>query len=195
MAYRQCSNWLHRYSGVRKMITKVKVYDKVTVQRIIENSKSYSESQPWYLISIYSAPDDSIITAEAVEALRSCGCLNCYATHFWDISNPEQVASFEESWNEIHGDDPNFVFTKYKAQRIITFIDHCNRNEEDVTLIMHCDAGISRSGAVGRFAIQYLRLKDEALESLHPLHPNLHVLTLLKRVSGLVPSFGGEIDD
>jgi len=176
------------------MITKVKVYNKLAIQSIIDNPESFSEGNQWVLISIYSSPDETIITESVIEVLKSCGCVGSHATHFWDLSNPKQVASFEESWNEVHGEDPNFVFTKNKAQKIIEFIDVCHRVPEEMTLFVHCDAGVSRSGAVGIFAIQYLRLQDEDLESLSPLHPNNHVLTTLKRVAGLTPSFAGEMD-
>jgi predicted protein tyrosine phosphatase len=51
------------------------------------------------------------------------------------------------------------------------------------TLIVHCTAGICRSGAIGRFASEYLERDREQFENNHPhIMPNVHVLSLLRQL-------------
>ena len=45
-----------------------------------------------------------------------------------------------------------------KAKQIINFIDKAQEDENDSVLVVHCQAGISRSGAVGTFACDYCGL-------------------------------------
>jgi len=72
------------------------------------------------------------------------------------------------------------AFTKYDAERIVKFLESNTRIN---TLVIHCAAGISRSGAVGQFALDYLNGDKEnfKLNNSH-ISPNARVLQLLNRV-------------
>lgn len=53
-------------------------------------------------------------------------------------------------------------------------------------LIVHCHAGISRSGAVGTFATELLGLNIQQFQKAHPwIDPQPHVLNLLRVAAGL----------
>lgn len=69
------------------------------------------------------------------------------------------------------------AFTEKDAKKIIEFL---NSNKNIDNLIIHCAAGISRSGAVGRFALEYLKGDQEFFynNNKHIL-PNAKVLRIL----------------
>jgi len=59
--------------------------------------------------------------------------------------------------------------------------------KEDITLIVHCSAGISRSGAVGTFVNQYLNLDTQkfCFKYSKLIYPNKYILDTLFKVSNL----------
>ncbi|MFW6225742.1 MAG: hypothetical protein ACOC3V_02130 [bacterium] len=70
--------------------------------------------------------------------------------------------------------------TLEQAEELFYFIE---RNKHKNTCIIHCSAGISRSGAVGTFIVDYFNLDWFKFKSNNPhIHPNNHVLKLLKTV-------------
>lgn len=72
------------------------------------------------------------------------------------------------------------AFTDKQAKQIVKFLDS---NKNINTLLLHCAAGISRSGAVGRFALDYLNGDKENFK-IHNKHilPNGRVLRMLNEV-------------
>jgi predicted protein tyrosine phosphatase len=76
-----------------------------------------------------------------------------------------------------------YPITEEQAAKIVRFLDklHC---EDKFQLIIHCTAGISRSGAVGEFACEYLGCDKREFLRKHPnILPNSTVLRILRRVS------------
>ena len=73
--------------------------------------------------------------------------------------------------------EENKAFTKNQAAKIVEFL---KSNKHVETLIIHCAGGISRSGAVGRFALDYLNGDKESfkLNNSH-INPNGRVLRML----------------
>lgn len=67
-------------------------------------------------------------------------------------------------------DDGSGGFTDQKAKRIVNFLQESYVKRKDV--IVHCFAGISRSGAVAKFANEYWGLGDQYLEDYkgHNIH-------------------------
>ena len=72
----------------------------------------------------------------------------------------------------------DYLMTEEQANEIIQFIEET----KDMPLVIHCTAGISRSGAVGAYA-SIVRDEEEAFWTEYEkyIHPNNHVLSLLKR--------------
>jgi predicted protein tyrosine phosphatase len=74
------------------------------------------------------------------------------------------------------------AFTKEDAKRVITFLDS---NKHIESLLIHCAAGISRSGAVGQFALDYLKGDKEYFRiNNSQILPNAKVLQLLNAEYG-----------
>ena len=69
-------------------------------------------------------------------------------------------------------------FTEHKAKRMYEFIE---RNKEKSLAVLHCGAGISRSGAVGQFIWEnYGTLSYEDFKRKNKkIQPNQHILRLL----------------
>lgn len=72
------------------------------------------------------------------------------------------------------------AMTVEQANEIIKFLD----NNKGKDFLIHCQAGISRSGAVGRFACEYLEYNEESFNKNHPhINPNPLVTSLLRHVT------------
>lgn len=81
---------------------------------------------------------------------------------------------------------PRVYFTREQARQVADFATtHRGRN-----ILVHCAAGISRSGAIVEAILQAF---PEYEDRGWPRHPNKHVKILLKRALGIVP-LGAEIE-
>lgn len=76
------------------------------------------------------------------------------------------------------------LFSEKQAKDIVEFVD---KYKDEVDLfVVHCDAGMSRSGAVGTFLQRYLDVNEKSFKQLNPqITPNHMVLNMLMEVSGL----------
>lgn len=164
------------------MITKVKIVNRWTMNDLLkapEDKLNRDGKAVWHLISIYSDPNEEYLTPENIEVIKKLGCREMLSLRFWDVTT--------ENFRLIVSKYPTCVlFGKGHAKRIVSFIDMVKLLIEDASLIVHCDAGISRSGAVGSFAAKYLDLDPEDFHKLNPnIFPNPHVYRVLMNVSGL----------
>lgn len=74
------------------------------------------------------------------------------------------------------------AFTPDQGILIIDFLESMKANGID-ELIIHCHAGVSRSGAVGTFAREYLELDLKEFRELNPnIYPNAKVLRELNNI-------------
>ena len=73
------------------------------------------------------------------------------------------------------------AFTEKQAQKIFQFI----KENKDKDFIVHCSAGISRSGAVGAFINDYLDSDKEFFHKFNAdrIFPNAHVSILLNKLA------------
>lgn len=79
-------------------------------------------------------------------------------------------------------EEPSQGMTTEQATRIVNFVDVTVRKKK--VLVVHCFAGISRSGAVAKFVNDYYLLGDAYLNDY--VGYNLHVYhTLMEAASGL----------
>ena len=130
--------------------------------------------KPWSLISIYTEPKEEFLTEKNKLILKGIGMKESLSLCFWDIENKREI--FEK-----HPDAR--LFNKEQAKLIIGMLPYADQYD-DAVLIVHCDAGISRSGAVGTFAVDFLGLDYEVFTKENPcLMPNFHVYNLLRRVA------------
>jgi len=73
------------------------------------------------------------------------------------------------------------AFNKEQGKIVLEFL---NKIKDRDTLIVHCHAGISRSGAVGQFAADYFGLDYKEFRNLNPhIHPNSTVTRILRELA------------
>jgi len=72
------------------------------------------------------------------------------------------------------------LFNEEHAEKVCEFINNL-KSREEFTLVIHCHAGICRSGAIAEFARNILRLslEDFNRENQHIL-PNCHISKVLR---------------
>lgn len=97
---------------------------------------------------------------------------NVMIMHFGDYG--------EEFVVKVAHEGPTGIFTPFKAKKLYEFI---KRNKDKRMAIVHCSAGISRSGAVGTFIFDlYGRdtMTWEEFKRKNPkIQPNQHIIRLL----------------
>lgn len=152
------------------------------VNKIIINSRKQmidfldknSSLQDTAIISICSKEDDIVITESKKEALFKAGCSDILILIFEDWT--------EEDKNKLSSD--SILFDVKMACQTISFLDRIKKKEIKI-LYIHCDAGISRSGAVGIFACRYLGMNEKEFLEYNFISPNTLVYDTLFKISGL----------
>jgi len=174
------------------MIKWVSVQPRRVIEDILYTGKKPEYlKHPWALISICSYPGRKLIKSEKEEnSLRSSGCNNGLTAYFGDLVVKSYYAMrdsySEKQWHKI------ILFEEEMARGIINFINKINKMDIPV-LVVHCHAGVSRSGAVGVFATRFLGLDEKLFREVHEkyISPNNHVYDTLCKVSHLK----GKYDD
>ncbi|MFW6377147.1 MAG: hypothetical protein ACOCZ5_00740 [bacterium] len=94
---------------------------------------------------------------------------NVLILHFDDVSKDGEPSPTNDKNTRAFNDED--------ADRIIEFIQ---KNEDKVGVLIHCAAGISRSGAVGQFLVNYFEEDmDEFFRQNYRVIPNAHILSKL----------------
>jgi len=149
----------------------------VLPRHIVDNIIMHADPAPgiWNLISIYGDSEE-LLTEGAIEILREKGLGNYLSLEFWDLSDKE--------FDEVKADYPAAVlFDKEHAKKIIKFVEELQESDEKHKLIIHCDAGVSRSGAVGCFINDVRGGSHDMLMLKNPnILPSAYVSSVLNRV-------------
>jgi len=155
------------------MINKILVFPRHFVEKNIDLFNKHKIG----IISIIDYPKDILLT-----------------NTFKDEKNISQIPEISVCFNDITKDDYDqfdeankkayILFNKKHAEYIINFVN-IFKNEIDI-LIIHCEAGIARSGAVGYWACRYLELDLNLFMKLNLyILPNYFVYDILHKMSGL----------
>lgn len=132
------------------------------------------------VISIVSYPRDKIFN-KAVR--KSMDCEDIITLVFADLT----AKDFKIAPHLIK-EHPRFNMKM--AREIISFVDRIKEKEIRLLLI-HCDAGVSRSAAVGVWAVRYLGHDEKIFRYEHKaISPNTLVYDVLSKVSGLRKDYG-----
>ena len=131
------------------MINEILIYNRFAMDLVAKGfqkegmgNNSIVKGKPWYLISIYGCKNEPLVQ-------EKLGCRDILSLQFDDIT--------QRDYNEFESAYPEAVkkyilFGKEHAEKILDFLDKINTDEENCALVVHCHAGISRSGAVAVFA-------------------------------------------
>jgi predicted protein tyrosine phosphatase len=167
------------------MIRDIVVVPRIVIKDAIEK-QYFIFKKSWHLISICTQPQEELVKETELIILKSLGCQELLTLFFGDYTL--------DKWNNIQDSlksiTPNTrLFDESDADKIIKFINKIN---EDIygTLVIHCDAGISRSGAVGLFVCRYLGLDERKFRKMNSyIHPNPYILEILCKKSGLTEDY------
>lgn len=138
---------------------KIEIHSKKMFEGMIDFVKSkgnkLEDYKDKFFISILD-PDESEVLNEDLDNYKSW--------FFYDIEY--KVSNYEP-------------ISELQAKEIVEFI---NKNRDKKTCIVHCTAGVARSGAIGTYINWLLELKtEEDFKKDHPrISPNELVLKLLK---------------
>jgi len=163
------------------MIRDIIVVPRSVIKDAIEK-QYFIIKRSWHLISICTQPQEELVKETEYQILKSLGCQDLLSLFFGDYTL--------NRWNviqkEIVSVSPGTkLFDENDAKKIIDFINKIN-NDIYGTLVIHCDAGISRSGAVGLFICRYLELDERKFRKMNSyIHPNQYILEVLNKVSNL----------
>jgi len=149
----------------------------VIPRNVIEYSslKQYHTSKKWALISIFG--EEGPLSSNVKSRLT---CSELSEHYFDDIDNEIFDLSGKRQYK---------LFDKNDAIQIINFVNKIQQKDIPM-LIIHCHAGISRSGAVGLFVTRYLGLDEIEFRQNNPrIMPNFHVLNILNVESGINKSY------
>lgn len=156
------------------MIKKIQVFSRRAMEDTADQRRPFFPY--WYLISIYG--DDKVFATDGrIPVLASMGCKNVCSLDFWDITDKD-YSEVKRFYSEVT------LFSENQAKQVIDFLDLAQKDPEDSVLVVHCTAGISRSGAVATFACDYCGLSYNEFMKANPfIYANPFVLRTLRRVA------------
>ena len=161
------------------MIEKVRIFNRFNMETFAAfNGLNFPyQDKNWALVSIYTTPEELLLTEKRIEAFKLLGMKDHISLCFWDIA-PETDLNILEKYPDAR------FFSIQQGEAVIEFLDKVNKMDEAV-LVAHCDAGVSRSGAVGEFTVEHFNLDHKEFIKENPyLHPNKFVVRTLREASG-----------
>ena len=137
---------------------------------------------PWAWITITSAKKRLLNTDEML-ALFEPNLKMTLPLVFGDISAKTiKNMSDEDKSKECHT-----LFDKEMAESVIKFVDKV-KDDGIKILVVNCEAGVSRSGAIATWTVDYLGLNYEKFRRKNPhIYPNTYVMSILKAFSDMNP--------
>lgn len=158
------------------MIRTIQIYNRFNVDLIIKEMIR-PPSDSWNIISIYAWPDPPLIHDNNFHKISKLGCHRYLSLNFGDIT-PEKR---DELVKVSPSNAKNFIlFNKEHAKQIIKFVEELQSDPVAADLLVHCHAGISRSGAVGLF----IHHKTQVPFYDNEIRPNVWVTKVLEEVEG-----------
>jgi predicted protein tyrosine phosphatase len=168
------------------MISQIYVYNRDYMDRFLREAMNrvIAKVQPttWHLISIYTGESEhsspEYLTEGAIKTLNMIGMKKSLSLRFGDIT---------DKMTDVIKMYPNIpLFTKQQADAVVKFCNDRKAETTDDVLLLHCDAGISRSGAVAEFAAEVFGIPFDVFFRQNPqIMPNPFVRRLLRESAGL----------
>jgi hypothetical protein len=162
------------------MITKVFTTQENKIRDLLEDKFDFGLQGRWALISIYRNPEKPIIKNEDdIKVLRSKGCTKVLSVCFGDYTDTEYklyVSLYKTAPKHIN------IITKVQACSIVRFIRRLPKQGNIKTLVVQCKAGISRSGAVGLYALRIYGLNENEFMRSGLIRPNFFIYSMLSKI-------------
>jgi predicted protein tyrosine phosphatase len=168
------------------VIAKVKVYNRFNMGIVAQFGRDSGFpfcGRRWHLVSVYTGDKQSplYLTDETVAALKGIGMAESLSLEFWDITDSPRLIE------ELKVKYPQYIlFSEEQAAKVAKFMADRKAEKGDDILVVHCDAGISRSGAIAEFACEFFGMgRKEFLKENPYLHANPMVLRMLRNAAGM----------
>jgi hypothetical protein len=150
----------------------------MAVENFLKERAFVEIDHPYALISIYSAPGEDLLTEENRRLLGD-RCAGALSTCFGDLDPVKQGEDVLKKIKEKNGIVP---IAWGQATEIVEFVRRVNRTA--TVLYVHCDAGVSRSGAVGQWVAEEVGVPDGEFREMNKnILPNRHILRTLREVA------------
>lgn len=163
------------------MITEIKILNRKTIERYASREEKcpFSDRQ-WHLVSIHGS-SSNLLTTRTESALKKNGMVSGIPVEFWDITdNPEVLVVMKREYPDY------LMFEQSHAIKILDFLNGIQNEDGEQLLVCQCDAGMSRSMAVGEFACELYGLNyKEFSQDNRKIASNPLVLKLLREKSGI----------
>ena len=143
------------------------------------------KNELWNLISIYGCGDPELLTQKTKNIFSEIGCRHFLSLDFWDIT-PEWFIGKDKSIS-----NDAILFDRSHASQILAFLRKIQKEKEDSVLVLHCHAGISRSGAIATFSCDYCGLDyNKFIKKNNHIMANPYVLEVLWNLTRKKPLHG-----
>lgn len=98
---------------------------------------------------------------------------NVLSLRFDDIDEPLDLKLFGEEYVQV------YPMSEVQADHIVEFVE---KNKDKETFIVHCMAGVSRSGGVTRWISEHFKQSNFAYREENPyVKPNQRIINLLRK--------------
>jgi len=168
------------------MIEKVLVESRIRVLNLcvgVDIRRLMNIDSEFILISCFGSvnfkikdiqPHVLLRTDTYIDNLKKFGMTNYLNVYFDDVW-PEKIANIPDD------EKSNYFLTEFNEEKAQSIFDFVNANKDKVkTLVVHCDAGISRSSAI---ALSICDRFNITKKYIHPdIRPNPYVLSVCKKV-------------
>ena len=175
------------------MIKSVKIYNRFHMDCLLVTKGSSFPYKHWDLISIHTEPKDLYLTELAQAILKRFGMNRGISLRFSDVTDKQyehiKQTITEKKYKDVQKKSSEIfakirLFSEQDAKKVINFIDYLQKNVADTILVIHCDAGISRSAAIGTFVTEHCNLDYDAFIKENPfIYSNPYLLDILRRLS------------
>jgi len=162
------------------MIEKVITFGRSTIRELIESSARLDISEGWALISIHkNIKNPTIKNDNDSNILKEKGCEKILIECFGDYTDQDYI-KFSEKYKTV-SKHINLI-RKTQAYSIVRFLKFLKKCDNIKTLVTQCDAGISRSGAIGLYACRFFGLNENEYVKSRVMHPNYYVYKKLSEI-------------
>lgn len=143
------------------MTKKIKIVPKYIFDQSVTNELIQSKIENTSFISILDPDNEEILYVESPNFLQ---------VKMWDVEMDVKDIITNETYPRPQDEE---------LEKIVKFVN--NNKEKD--FYIHCSAGISRSGAVGRFIQELFEIDSKQFYKDNPyIKPNLYILKRLKEL-------------